>query len=668
LQLTLKKNNVNSLKKHDEAIRLQVSYEVQAQSLISDLYRDSIVIWKVIFEEDNNIEPYLSINTDFPKTKNEKIIDFVQQNRLNVIEIVDSNFGAQPTLSLDGMLFIMMHFNFLWSFEHCELFTQIVTQSSQSLAAKFCSCLIIQPLIRIYFITSLKPVFSALQSGKEEELLNILQESLIKFSPLLPGFSKRCILHVDSPKSIFWEHLLLPILKGYYLFDLAPHEFLVFFQFEYEAMINNIKEFFESDEADELLRNICMCKDDISVLPKEQLLMEINPDYYPHTLIDKSILERVHGKNEAINSLPSNLVFCPISRNKIDKYEAGMTNSFGLVANARNFLLHAELIKIRSECHNPIEFFRELADLSSVYGDPDLEDILSLLTLELRSESSITIDSLCDLIEKDVQQEQSNNPLWVLSGYSSQTSYISKLREINSNLCKSVKVWIEYQKITKFAQNLIDQKIVPIPPPEIIKGDPQQFLDFYDKASNLLTTEGGIKLSHSTNRILFTLLSYHLGVFSLLETNTDTQNLDSKIQDYVRLNSTELISSHQQSFLNIYKEDPKKLSLFYEDFDIAFKSQMMFERISHIHTAFQILTGLLQIQNIGEIGADQIVPFAMIATVYANPPKLATTATFMSKFIVPLMTGASPLDHAEEYSLIQFLSCYKYIEEKMNQI
>jgi hypothetical protein len=142
-------------------------------------------------------------------------------------------------------------------------------------------------------------------------------------------------------------------------------------------------------------------------------------------------------------------------------------------------------------------------------------------------------------------------------------------------------------------------------------------------------------------------------------------NRDDEVRTFLTDYKGALIDCHQQAFLQIYKENPAKLELFFKEFRKGFDTQMPFSRIAHIHCAYQILSGLLQMQGIGEIGADQLVPFAIVATVSANPLGLASTSEFLTQFVEPLAACGSPVDHQQEYTVIQFMSTCQFLFDKM---
>ena len=158
-----------------------------------------------------------------------------------------------------------------------------------------------------------------------------------------------------------------------------------------------------------------------------------------------------------------------------------------------------------------------------------------------------------------------------------------------------------------------------------------------------------------------------MNILDLFEKREDLKKFDEETQKIIHDESDYFISFNHQPFLDVYCKDTSKLKLFFEEFDIAFKCKQPFEKIYHIHSSFQVLTCLLTLQGIGDIGADQIHQFSAIAMVFSNPFGLASTNEFLSKYISPLLTMYSHLDHAEEYSVVQFLSTFKLIIERMKE-
>ena len=118
-----------------------------------------------------------------------------------------------------------------------------------------------------------------------------------------------------------------------------------------------------------------------------------------------------------------------------------------------------------------------------------------------------------------------------------------------------------------------------------------------------------------------------------------------------------------QDWLEPFRKDPKKLKFFENDLIAAVKSISPIEAAHKIHLAFQDLSGLLTIADIGEIGADQLTPFFILAIEQTNPVGLYSTSKILNDYISPLFGGKSPIDHAVEYSCVQFLSIIKSFSE-----
>jgi hypothetical protein len=157
------------------------------------------------------------------------------------------------------------------------------------------------------------------------------------------------------------------------------------------------------------------------------------------------------------------------------------------------------------------------------------------------------------------------------------------------------------------------------------------------------------------------------GLIDSFRSRSELKAADNRCVEFLKRHRDDIFNQEQQSFLQPYKEDPSRLNAFVREFNFASGTDLPFDQLEHIHAGYQILACLLQMQGIGEVGGDQIVPLAMLATVYANPPRLASMHAMFSEYIRPLVETTSPLDHPLEYSLTQFLSTYEYIVTKMKE-
>jgi hypothetical protein len=259
------------------------------------------------------------------------------------------------------------------------------------------------------------------------------------------------------------------------------------------------------------------------------------------------------------------------------------------------------------------------------------------------------MDAVLQLLEAELDEDAQNateDPLREMAAYSSQFSYIKRLTELVSQISENAKIYINFLKIQTFAEG-------------IPKSD-ESFVTVYTAACEALPSviPQPDFLSYQS---LFSIIAQRTGLELALSER------DAQLQEFLRVHKAALIESQHQPYLQVYRDNPRKLSLFMDEFARTFGTQMPFVRISHIHCAYQILSGLLQMQGIGDIGADQLVPFAILATVSANPPGLASTADFLATYVEPLSSCGSPVDHQQEYSVIQFMSTCKFLFDKMKE-
>jgi hypothetical protein len=172
----------------------------------------------------------------------------------------------------------------------------------------------------------------------------------------------------------------------------------------------------------------------------------------------------------------------------------------------------------------------------------------------------------------------------------------------------------------------------------------------------------------SANRSLFSILLLRTSVLDQLRAREDLAQGNAELMQFLRDKKAELLAGEQLSFLEPYSQSPEKMDMFLVQYRIAFETEWPLTRIHHLHTAYQILVGLLQLQGMVEIGGDQIVPFAVMGTVYAAPRQLMTTQAILKELIEPLIDKMSPLEHSMEYSVTQFLSACQYVITRMREM
>lgn len=379
---------------------------------------------------------------------------------------------------------------------------------------------------------------------------------------------------------------------------------------------------------------------------------------------------KIHSKSVSSISSESLISVSPTPSNEIESQEQNDSNldeKKKLNNLTRNFLKLARLVKLESDDQPVSSCFSQLADFSSIDGNGDIEQALDNLLKVIPT--SMTLNDICASLEEEIEKEATDDTLMCLSEYSAQNLYLTKLKDIIENVSKNGQNAIDFVKIQSLLKQIQnDPQIQPIPKSEDIISDPSLFVKYYEKITNQLATlDPHGKPTFLTYRNLVSILLHDLNILDLFEKREDLKKFDEETHQVVQDECEYFLSSHHQPFLDVYREDRSRLKMFFDEFDIAFKSRQPFEKIFHIHSAYQVLTGLLTLQGIGEIGADQIVPFATVAMVYSNPVGLASTNDFLSNYISPLFSIVSPLDHAEEYSVIQFLSTFQFVVDKMKE-
>jgi hypothetical protein len=275
-----------------------------------------------------------------------------------------------------------------------------------------------------------------------------------------------------------------------------------------------------------------------------------------------------------------------------------------------------------------------------VYGEPSIDNALE----EIRSAfpPGLSMETVLAAIESELDSETSGDALAAISGYSQQFALIKRLKGVLDELHTHSLVNLNYISLSKTVGEM---------------GPPTDFLEEYAELAGLVSGA-----DYHGYRALHSLLTHRFR----LELSVAAD--DERLHSFLQANSGKLQEIHQQTFLQRYRENPSLLRRFSREMELAFSTKMPFERLFHIQCAYESLPVLLQAQGIGEIGADQLVPFAILATVIANPIGLVSTRKFFLQYIEAAMPHGSPLSPTAEYCLIQFMSTGKLLIEKMNEM
>lgn len=784
LQLRLKQSKVNEERKREEVKRLCESYEIQFRHLIYLLYHLSIQLWHHIknnpnFEQDPNskninfVDFYKNLS-GIPSEPPEQTIK-ADSKVINEISQLQNQLGTliqndnDTLFSFDNFLLILTSFDFFWSKEMTESFTNFILTLNNPNNQKLIQCLVVHPLVHLYFRSSLQHIFSMIgqlptENLSVKEIRNSLFKSLETFSPLIPPFIKTIFQRLNSSVSekltLFYQLFLRIFLVNFGVFDISSNEFSVFHGQQLNAFIQELDAFFENPTSDEtfsvdnFFNTLFVSTESICTAPIEERLISISKRYQPASLFDKRLLPFI--KNP-LPKFPGNLVFIPHTHDvppatniptpfptdnidsiasrillktdliRIDETQVSLHDSSS--RSSRNSLTAipppqplpdgaVDAPKQPTSMH-PFDYFEKLVDLSfSRVADPEVEVDLDKLQQQVEM-YNLSLENICEAVEKQLTKiettfvdnsdgdyfnsnvdedgdidhqlascSRTNNldPLQRISWYSRQYSNINKLcefvkSEIQSSLnAAAFNCVLSYLNKNLTSKNVNWQQLRSSA--EFVKFYSLLFDRFMNKDEDQIapsTTEPcPINSDFITHRYFHSVLSFKLDLLAQLKNEESVVAEGAALTEFLKKHRDELIDTKSHDFLAEFIENPSKLAFFNREFLMAFTSDMPFDRIEHIHQAYQSLIGLLQMQGMDEIGADQLIPFAMVATVILmTDPKinekeeltsaLTFTYAFLSRYIEPFLTIFNMLDHPQEYSFIQFLSTYQYLIKTMKE-
>jgi hypothetical protein len=524
--------------------------------------------------------------------------------------------------------------------------------------AKLCDCLIVHPLVQIYFRSALTPVFETLRGKAPEDAKREVLVSLKEASPLLPLFLRKVLEGCGQPGHIFYKCFLKKVFDYFFLFGIAHPELTVFLGKEISGLSAKLNEFFEGAEGAAFVRQELLAEETIVCLePSEEQLMRIAPNFEPLTCVDRSCLREL-SSSEGITIGEREVVYVPLPRGTSAGPRPGRDIAHDtLYTVAMRFLVNAAHLKVDSPQKTVMGYFQELYALSAPFGDARLQADLNVLETHLEG-GAVSFKDLCDAIERELESDSVNDPLEAVAGYSAQSAYLTKLLKFVQEVPKNALDWIEFNLVLTLAEDFPIDPDIP----------PKQFVSVFTTMHEELTKAATYQLTFTARRSLFSLLLHRTGVLEKIKSRPGLEAMDREIMEFLKENREALIETEQQSFLEPYKNDPTKLASFIKQYNMAFETDLPFTRLAHLNTGLQILAGLLTLQGIGEIGGDQIVPFAMLATVVAAPPQLASTQAIFSELMAPLVGTMSPLDHVMEYALTQFLSTFEFVIQRMAEL
>lgn len=660
IQLKIKKSKVTRLRKHAEVKRLKQSFDRQIQELEYSLYTAATSIWKILnvpldqLVVEPEVKPDLKINVeDIPIEITQILGDYLgDQDKVKELASDENDF-----LSLDAFVHTLSLYHYLWSQERTNEFIEFLCQLEGKTFSKFSQCLLISPLIQTFFITVLQEPFQNITTMSTEELKECLLRNLEEYARIIPSFFASLLNRVNDKTDLFYKKFLRNIIINYPIFGLSHPELALFAKDELNQFIEQLDEFFETQEAEELIDKIIKLPHDLCVEPTEEKLKLVYPKYSEITLVNSKAFQKITGT--FLHDSP--LVYVPFSTSiPITTFES--LNSGNLTSTISKLLISTDLVQLQN-ASNPHDYFQQLVDLSDTYGNPQLDFLINQLEVNL-GKTILTFDGLCAMMEKYIDEKDqlnNNDPLIEIAKYSTQNAFLGKLKDIASRITKNTNNFINFLVLEKTISDVCKSSDIP-------ELDIDDYAAFCEQLYKLFPPDIQVSIANCySQRNIQSILAHKYDLINRVFNDQQLQDFDKKIYNFLQEQKQTILDCNQLDFLQIYKDDPSLLKLFYKEFSLAFQTKMPFNRIAHIHVAYQILNGLLQIQKIGEIGADQIVPFAIMGIVYANPLGLASTYEYLSRFIEPMLSTMSPLDHSQDYSIIQFLATFKFLKEKLNQ-
>ncbi|KAH0786567.1 hypothetical protein GPJ56_009525 [Histomonas meleagridis] len=675
LQMRIKKYHVDHQRKEEEVKRLQISYDTQLRDYMYSLYVSAVSIWTVL-NKPNQKELISAVDSQPSNVVSKaKLLNQLQKFQNDSSAFAEKFSKMSGPLTLNAFLCLLSVYNFLWSVESCESFAEFISHvDDDSIVEKLCQCLLVHPLIQNYFSIVISKAFLYLQNTQEnhhsdiKKSVHILKAKIIKLlkklQPLIPEFFRFIIRYNSSKKSLFFNAFLKPFILHHTSFGISQVDIDIFAKEEISLLIDSLSRYFNSSKAEELLNKITESPSDsnpiVCIIPSEKRLKSIYKDFQSFTLVNPCWLHEIDNDIKIAGSL------CFL---QLSSYTATQSRSSSKLSSvpfiAHNFLMKADLIKLSENQPNFIDYFHKIASISSLYGDPDLElEIERLYHLDL---SKWTIPKLCKSIEEavfcDTGDSASNGLLQDISTYSPQYAYISKLKELSSKIPKNVNNEIDLNTLSIVVQQYLKDPSNNCPSDNDVYTNPRSFLDLHKKIIDYISSSN---LSfENLPKNLYIILSHHYRVLEHIKTSKEMLELDTKINKFFDDKKSALLDISQNDFLKAYQKNPDKLRLFANEFKSALDCNMPMSCIFHLHQAYLVLVGLLQTQDIDEVGADQIVPFALYATVLSNAKFLAPTYKFMNEYVQPF---AGVLEPQEEYSITQFAMTYKYLETKMKEL
>lgn len=571
-----------------------------------------------------------------------------------------SKFAQEHTKSPHTFMCILCLFNFCWSEESVDMFLEFMQQADPKLRPSLCECLLVNPLVHVYFRSSIGPAFDLVSVKTADEMKDMILQGLKDHASMLPSFIRKCLTHSKHAPALFWNAFLKNVLTYFYMFGIAPIEYSVFVGDKIESVVSSLEKFFTSKEGNAFFADLMDTKAHPIICrePSEKLLLTVAPEFRSISCIDADDIKDLMGADAKIGS---GLLFVQMASTEVSK---GIRDTFydvsdNVVSLVRRFLMDADLLKLPEERHETIDYFEQLASLSNVFGDSELEFQLDRLAEKL-SHSPMTIEQICSGLEESIKNKKEDgapDPLEDVIPYNNQYAYVKRLKEMNDEVQKRAGQWLDFQCILKAFNETVSQ------PGNELPSKAAELPKYVSRVAPIVMESASVDDDISSMRAFCSMVLARTDILKALDQDAEVKKMDKEIHTFITKNKDMILNEKLNiDFLEPYKKSPKKFAKFNEEFELACQSKLPFSCLDHIHRAYNMLATLLQMTDMGEIGADQLVPFALTATVLANTPGIWTTQTLMQDIMTQLTGPMTPIEHAAEYSLIQFTSTCQYLQ------
>lgn len=579
--------------------------------------------------------------------------DFLDYLKVNFLKLFQEYFSKDEELSLPALELVYTNFHYLWADEYCDEFYRTLIKADKKMQAQLCKALIYQPNTLMYFLSALTYVFNNLWNVQNAfELVKIFQEYSVKLAPMLPLFVRKCLSLFEKPQYVFWE-MMKPVIENFELFDLAHKDLYLFDHDIIVDMIFEFEDFFHTQGALYFIHQIIDNNEICSSIPQESKISKILNEYQPLTLIPVFVFNMKYHNFTIDNISPVPVFVAPnieLERGSTEKFEEDV-----FFETVSRFLLRAELTRVRSVTENdPRKYFTVLAELSSIYGDPDLEDDLDQVVELLHKSKIQSIDELLQQLENYLiskSQHPQNLPLNKIATYSLQQNYIMKMTEFVG------KFETRKNEIVEFDNTISKLNKTTNLPTINYEGDvSQEFLNVYDQITNSIEARTLSELRACIDHIgLTNSLFTHL-TQSVIERDT---NLRYRVAHF----GYEIFNSVSASWLDPFIQDKSKFEFFNTEILAAVNTKCPLDSCYFINNAMQTLVNMLDMTGMKDIGADQLTPIFIVAICHLNPGGLIILSNILNHIVLPLFNLKSPVDRQIEYACVQFVSAVKTIED-----